>query len=353
MPQPQQNTVASRLLAWYDRHGRHDLPWQHPRSAYRVWVAEIMLQQTRVQTVIGYFERFMARFPDVHALAAADDDSVMQHWAGLGYYARARNLHAAARRIVADHDGMIPSALDELRALPGIGRSTAGAIRAQAFDLWAPILDGNAKRVLARLAAIETRSGTAAHDKALWPLAELHTPHKRVADYTQAIMDLGATVCTRRNPDCAHCPLQPVCQAAQQGRQAEIPVPRKRASHPQRRATLLLPVDRHGRILLEKRPPTGIWGGLWCLPVLPAKRALADHCRNQLGIEPQTTERLPAMQHVFTHFVLEITPVWMRVADGSRIMDSATAWHVPDALPGVPAPVKRLIESHLRESTNA
>jgi len=343
--------IAPELLRWFDRHGRHDLPWQHPRSAYRVWVAEVMLQQTQVQTVIHYFERFLARFPDVHALAAADQDTVMRYWAGLGYYARARNLHASAQRLVTEHAGVIPKSLAELQALPGIGRSTAGAIRAQAFDLWAPILDGNARRVLARVAAVETRPGTTRFDKALWTLAEQYTPSARVADYTQAIMDLGALVCTRRSPLCAQCPLRSVCLAYRHGLQDELPAPRRRASRPQRKVQLLLITDSRERILLEKRPPAGIWGGLWSLPEVPvANTDIAHHCRAQLGLHASSVYRLPPLRHAFTHFELEITPLWVQAGAQTGIMDTALQWHALGALPGLPAPIQRIIEQQLADS---
>lgn len=337
------DTIAAPLLAWFDVHGRHDLPWQHPRSPYRVWVAEVMLQQTQVATVVGYFQRFMARFPDVQTLAAADDDTVMRYWAGLGYYARARNLHAAARRIVAELDGALPASLADLMALPGIGRSTAGAIVAQSHDQWAPILDGNAKRVIARLVAVELRPGTAAYDKILWACAERYTPPQRVADYTQAIMDLGATVCTRRNPDCAHCPLVDMCLAARRGLQASIPAARKRRQRPLRQATLLLIEDDAGQVLLHKRPPVGIWGGLWSLPEVPAAKTNRQFCQT-LGVEPLTVTELPALRHAFTHFELAITPLRVHVQATTGIMDAALQWYAVDTLPGLPAPVQRIIE---------
>jgi len=342
--------IAGKLLRWFERHGRHDLPWQHPRSPYRVWVAEIMLQQTQVQTVVRYFERFMARFPDVQALAAADQDTVMRYWAGLGYYARARNLHATAQQLVAQHGGVMPAALAELQALPGIGRSTAGAIRAQAFDLWAPILDGNARRVLARVAAIQARPGTARFDNSLWPLAEQYTPTARVADYTQAIMDLGALVCTRRSPLCGQCPLRSACLAYRFGLQDALPAPRRRAARPQRQVELLLITDSRGRILLHKRPPAGIWGGLWSLPEVPAGTGAARHCREQLGLHALSVQSLAPLRHAFTHFELEITPLRVQAGTPTGIMDAALQWHAPGALPGLPAPIRRIIKQQFADS---
>lgn len=299
---------------------------------------------------MGYFQRFMARFPDVRALAAADGDTVMRHWAGLGYYARARNLHAAARRIVDHHAGALPATLDGLMSLPGIGRSTAGAILAQGFGQWAPILDGNAKRVIARLAAVDLQPGTAAFDKTLWAYAEHYTPRQRIADYTQAIMDLGATVCTRRAPACSRCPLVDDCLAARRDLQQHIPAPRKRPRRPLRQVTLLLVEDQAGNILLQKRPPAGIWGGLWSLPQLPAGATSEQVCE-QLGADPQTLTALPTLRHAFTHFELDIAPLRVRARPATGIMDAALQWYAPDALPGLPAPVRRIIERQ-RDTAN-
>jgi A/G-specific adenine glycosylase len=336
--------VAPRLLNWHGRHGRHDLPWQHPRDAYRVWIAEIMLQQTRVATVVDYFERFMTRFPDIAALAAAPADEVMRHWAGLGYYARARNLHAAAKKLVAEHGGEMPADLDALTALPGIGRSTAGAIRAQAFGAWAPILDGNAKRVLARHHGVDGAPGASAFENRLWELAERETPRERVADYTQAIMDLGATLCTRRNPDCPACPLRDDCVAHHRGRQHDIPAPRRRKRRPLRHTRMLVLRRGANEILFQRRPPAGIWGGLWALPEVPEDRDAAAWCRERMGLEPANVRELEPLRHGFTHFELEIRPLQMQVAGGAGIMDAADcAWHDRGAPPGVPAPVAKLI----------
>ncbi|GAB3675163.1 A/G-specific adenine glycosylase [Salinisphaera aquimarina] len=338
--------IAEALLAWFDVHGRHDLPWQHPRSAYRVWVAEIMLQQTQVATVVDYFNAFMSRFQNIHALAAADSDAVMAHWAGLGYYARARNLHAAAKAVVADHDGRMPDTVEALMTLPGIGRSTAGAIVAQAFERWAPILDGNAKRVIARLAAIQATPGTAAYEKSLWRLAEQYTPHERITDYTQAIMDLGATLCTRRNPRCDSCPLASACLARRQGLQARIPAPRKRKARPQRETVVIVVSDDRGRVLLEKRPPAGIWGGLWSLPEKPAGQSVEAFCREYLGIAVAPGARLASVAHAFTHFELLIHPQQVQLIDTVRIMESSLQWYARDDWPGLPAPIRRVLDTH-------
>lgn len=344
-PQYGPSEIAEPLLAWFDRHGRHDLPWQHPRTPYRVWIGEIMLQQTQVATVIGYFQRFMARFPTVEALAEAKSDDVMAHWAGLGYYARARNLHKAAKQIVAEHGGRFPPDVDSLMALPGIGRSTAGAVVAQAFGIRAPILDGNAKRVLARVAGMTTTPGTAAHDKALWALAEQYTPHERITDYTQAIMDLGATCCTRRNPDCHACPLACRCMAFQQGRQTEIPRPRKKRARPQRWTKVLLVRDNANRLLLVKRPPTGIWGGLWSLPEIALEADVRSACRERLGMEVIPGREKSPLIHDFTHFRLVIHPQEVKFVDTIRIMEQSHEWYMCAELPGLPAPIARIVQT--------
>src|SRR5690606_8097985 len=248
------NDFARRLLAWFDRCGRHDLPWQRDRRPYAVWVSEIMLQQTQVATVIPYFERFVARFPDVEVLAEASLDDVLALWSGLGYYARARNLHRAAQLVVERYGGDLPDSLDELMALPGIGRSTAGAILAQAHGVRAPILDGNVKRVLARHAGIEGWPGEREVEQTLWAIADERTPSERVADYTQAIMDLGAMLCTRRRPACTVCPVVEDCRACRLGIQERLPSPRPKRERPRRRRMMLVVRDSQGRVLLERRP---------------------------------------------------------------------------------------------------
>ncbi|MGN8157916.1 A/G-specific adenine glycosylase [Salinisphaera sp. RV14] len=337
--------IAADLLAWFDRHGRRDLPWQHPRTPYRVWVAEIMLQQTQVATVIDYFQAFMARFPDVESLAAANADNVMAHWAGLGYYARARNMHAAAKQVVDEHGGRFPRDVDTLMTLPGIGRSTAGAVVAQAFGVWAPILDGNAKRVIARLAGITAVPGTAAYEKSLWRLAERYTPRERVTDYTQAIMDLGATLCTRRAPHCAACPLAADCVAKADGLQADIPAPRRKRARPRRQTTVLVIEDDAGRLLLEKRPPSGIWGGLWSLPEVDAEADIAALCRDRFGIDVTPGAALAPIEHGFTHFLLTLHARRVQYRETVRIMAGDFAWYGREDRPGLPAPITRLVDS--------
>jgi A/G-specific adenine glycosylase len=344
-PAPRAADFARCLLAWYDRHGRKRLPWKRRRDAYRVWVSEIMLQQTRVATVIPYYERFLARFPDVRALARAPLNRVLHLWTGLGYYARARNLHRAARQVAHDHGGRFPRDIEAVQALPGIGRSTAGAILALAFGGRHPILDGNVKRVLARYHAIAAPlNGKAAEAKA-WALAEQHTPIRRVADYTQAIMDLGATVCTRAKPDCTHCPVRRGCAAAESGNPQDYPARAAKRAVPVR-ATAFLMLRDAGRVLLLQRPPAGIWGGLWSFPECAPDEA-ARWSREHLGIEIRTEAPWPVRRHSFSHFHLDITPIPAQVMRGSgTLMENAGAvWYNfrrPDAR-GLAAPVKKLL----------
>jgi len=293
---------AARLLAWWDEHGRHDLPWQHPRTPYRVWVAEIMLQQTQVATAIPYFERFMERFPDIGTLAAASLDAVLAGWSGLGYYARARNLHAAARICVERHGASLPTRSEGLAALPGIGLSTAHAIVSQAHDRPAPVLDGNVRRVLARHAAIEGWPGAARVSERLWQLAESLLPQQRGADYTQAIMDLGATLCTRRRPRCTECPVRGDCRALLENRVEELPAPKPSARVRLQHIEMLVLQRADGRILLQRRPTTGIWGGLWSLPEAGGLTGRLDLARADLV-------PLPEIEHRLTHRLLKIRPL--------------------------------------------
>ncbi|MBI5618924.1 MAG: A/G-specific adenine glycosylase [Gammaproteobacteria bacterium] len=343
---------AGALLAWFDVHGRHDLPWQRDPTAYHVWVSEIMLQQTQVATVIPYYARFMARFPDVAALAAAPLDEVLHHWSGLGYYARARNLKRAAERIAAAHAGALPGTLEALAALPGIGRSTAGAILSLAFGQRVPILDGNVKRVLTRHRGLAGWVGNAAVQRALWTLADALMPAARPGDYTQAIMDLGATLCVRRNPECGRCPVAAACVARIESRQHEIPAPRPKRAVPVKHTRFLVAERPDGALLLERRPPAGIWGGLWSFPEFENDTA-ASLAKLGLGAALVTRELAP-ISHTFTHFRLEIAPVHVSV-DGTSatLMDSADrVWYkvtTPVAI-GLAAPVARLIES-LRDAT--
>ncbi|MGD8378295.1 MAG: A/G-specific adenine glycosylase [Gammaproteobacteria bacterium] len=338
---------AANLLAWFDRHGRTDLPWQRDPTPYRVWVSEVMLQQTQVATVIPYYRRFMDRFADVRALADAPEDDVLALWSGLGYYSRARNLHRAARTLRDDHAGRFPTDLESVMALPGVGRSTAGAILALSRNQRHPILDGNVRRVLARFHAVPGWPGRAPVERRLWELAEQHTPQVRVAAYTQAIMDLGATLCTRSAPRCEHCPVADGCAALAQGRPAAYPEPRPRRATPVRRTRMLLIRDAD-RVLLEKRPPTGVWGGLWSLPEAPVDGDPRDWARERLGIEAETHDRWPCLRHTFSHFHLDIEPVVLRpLSMPEGVMDGASRlWYNPvnpDQALGLAAPVVSLL----------
>jgi A/G-specific adenine glycosylase len=335
---------APALLAWWERHGRHDLPWQQDRTPYRVWVSEIMLQQTQVATVIPYYARFMARFPDLVALADAPLDDVLHHWSGLGYYARARNLHRAAQAVRDRHGGTFPTAFDEVVELPGIGRSTAGAILALSGDRRYPILDGNVKRVLARWAGVEGWPGEPKVEAALWAISEAVTPPNRAADFTQAIMDLGATLCTRTRPGCTFCPVQADCVARATARQSALPSPRPARARP-RRAVVWL-VLRHGAtVLLERRPPSGLWGGLWGFPEFPGKdEALAF--AEARGAVPAAARAWPALSHAFSHFDLDIAPLVVECAEVPAVMEADRwAWYntrAPARL-GLAAPVANLL----------
>jgi len=337
---------AERLLDWFDAHGRKDLPWQHPKEAYRIWVSEIMLQQTQVQTVIPYFERFMARFPDVIALASAAQDEVLQHWSGLGYYARARNLHKAAQTIRDEFGGAFPGTLEAAMELPGIGQSTAGAILSLAFDQRHTILDGNVKRVLARHEAVEGWPGTTSVAKTLWEIAERHTPADRTAAYTQAIMDLGATLCTRSKPACERCPVATDCTAHSSGSVTEFPGRKPKKEKPLRATTMVI-ARYDGHVYLERRPESGIWGGLWSLPEMQGD-AVDDWCRDMLASSANDIEPWQLLRHSFSHYDLDIQPIVVRVDPPlSKVADSGdAAWHrIGDEPPGgMAAPVHKLIE---------
>ena len=339
---------APRLLRWWDEHGRHDLPWQQNPTLYTVWVSEIMLQQTQVTTVIGYYERFLESFPTCVALAAAREDEVLHLWSGLGYYSRARNLHKAAQQIVAEHDGEVPADFDALVALPGIGRSTAGAILALTTDARLPILDGNAKRVLARLFAIEGWTGATQTQRELWQLADDCTPRERVANYTQAIMDLGATICKRGTPACDVCPATGICGAYQAGLTREIPAPKPKRDKPQREVALVLAVSRAG-VLLQKRPPTGVWAGLWSFPELAEADEASDWCAANLGCEPAELREWAPVAHSFTHFDLKMRPVEIRIDGQPEQVRDSDGWlwydHSAPAGVGLAAPVKRLLDA--------
>ncbi len=337
---------AARVLAWFDDSGRKTLPWQQDINPYRVWISEIMLQQTQVATVIPYYDRFMASFPEVVALANAAEDDVLSHWSGLGYYARARNLHKAARVIRDDHNGVFPEKFGDVIALPGIGRSTAGAILSIAAGQRHAILDGNVKRVLARHAAIDGWPGTTSVANALWELAEERTPAERVNHYTQAIMDLGATLCTRSQPNCAACPVAVDCDALAAGEVERYPGKKPKRDKPLRETTMVLAV-RDNELYLERRPPSGIWGGLWSLPEL-ADDDPSEWCENTLKGTAEDLVEWGSLRHSFSHYDLDIRPVVVRVvSDALTVKDDDGARWVPldDELPGgVAAPVRKLID---------
>lgn len=336
------------VLDWFDQHGRHDLPWQQNINAYRVWVSEIMLQQTQVATVIPYYQRFMERFPGVEDLAAAELDQVLHLWTGLGYYARARNLHKTAQQVTHDFGGQFPNDLQTMQTLPGIGRSTAGAILAISQGIRAPILDGNVKRVLSRFAAIEGWPGQTAVADKLWQLAEQHTPSERVADYTQAMMDLGATLCTRSKPACLLCPLVSHCQAHQLDTVSQLPGSKPKKTLPKRQTWMLLLEDQQQRYWLEQRPPAGIWGGLWCFPQFESEDEL-NAWASQQGLRP-CQPAPPAFTHTFSHYQLQTTPSRFQLDkphNSAQVANSAPGyWYDPrqPAELGLATPVKRLIE---------
>lgn len=338
---------APAVLAWAATHGRHDLPWQQNVTPYRVWISEIMLQQTQVVTVIDYFQRFMKRFPDLPSLAAGEQDEVLHLWTGLGYYSRARNLHKTARLLAGQHGGDFPRSVEQLAQLPGIGRSTAGAIASLGMGLRAPILDGNVKRVLARYSALRDYPGTSAAMRQLWQLAEQLTPAAGQAGaYTQAMMDLGATLCTRSKPDCNRCPLQQGCQAKLLGLQNELPVPRPKKALPEQHCHMLLLTNQQGEILLQQRPQQGLWGGLYSLPQLDDMDALPA-LLDSLQLRGDSPHPLPTLIHTFSHFRLHIQP-WQLGVQPAGVAEMAPhpqLWYNRQRPPsiGLAAPVKKLL----------
>lgn len=343
-------TFSKKLLQWFDHSGRHDLPWQENKTPYRVWVSEIMLQQTQVQTVIPYYQRFIKRFPTVFDLAKASQDEVLAHWSGLGYYARGRNLHKAAQIIVKDFDGQFPEHFDEMISLPGIGRSTAGAILSISVKKRYPILDGNVKRVLSRFDAVENWTGEKQTEARLWNRAEELTPQNRFGDYTQAIMDLGATVCTRSRPKCEICPVQDNCQAWQQDRVKDFPFSKPKKAKPTRKHWFLIVFDQ-GELFLVKRPQKGIWGGLWSLPQFETESALLKELEIPVKNEDESTLeamsdllKWPEFTHSFTHYHLQLQPVQL----GSFLkLDMEGDWFdIPTALAlGLPAPIRKIVKA--------
>ena len=339
---------AQALLRWHRDHGRQGLPWQQDPTPYRVWVSEIMLQQTQVMTVIPYYLRFMESFPNIIALADASTDDVLHHWSGLGYYARARNLHRASKVIRDQHHGSFPSKFDEVIELPGIGQSTAGAILSLAHNMRFAILDGNAKRVLARFHAVGGWPGKASIAKKLWALADKHTPEEDVAEYTQAIMDFGATVCTRSKPTCRACPFNRTCNAFRLDAVADYPGRKITKDKPLRRTHMVL-AHIDGAVYLERRPANGIWGGLWSLPELSSEKHVDQWCERELNARAEELEHWSTMRHSFTHYDLDIQPIAVRLSKQSRTVgDTAdSVWYEIGSPPpgGIAAPVNKLIHT--------
>lgn len=341
--------IASRLIHWHHDHGRHHLPWQQNRDPYAVWLSEIMLQQTQVNTVIPYYTRFMQTFPTIASLAQAPLDDVLALWSGLGYYSRARNLHLAAQKIVQNHHGQFPATRAIIQQLPGIGRSTAAAIAVFSFGQREAILDGNVKRIFARFFGISGYPGEVKTQTQLWKKAEESLPidccNGAIETYTQALMDLGATVCTRSAPRCESCPLRSQCIAFQEQRIDQLPAAKPRKALPQKETVFLLLLQQQ-KLLLQKRAASGIWGSLWCPPEIPTDVDAADYCQHQLGIQVEKPFELPSLDHQFTHFKLRIHPRLLHVVSDSRIIEPESIWINPaDALQqGIPAPVRKLLK---------
>ena len=331
------------LLNWFEQHGRRDLPWQQPRSAYRVWISEIMLQQTQVATVIPYFTRFMARFPDIHALASASDDAVLSYWSGLGYYSRARNLHASAKIISTQLHGVFPDTMERLKSLPGIGDSTAAAIASLAFNKPTALLDGNVKRVLSRYFLVEGAPGKADVQKKLWGLADACMHKTRCADYSQAIMDLGATCCRPKNPTCLSCPLETTCLANQAGVVNLYPNKKIKKIIPTRHQQFILLHTADDLVYLEKRPETGLWGGLWCLPTLDMGECPSLHVSNAYGLSTEAPLEVMKMKHTFSHFHLHLVALSLKTTSGGESLPGQ--WFHRDSLNdvGLAKPVSRVL----------
>jgi A/G-specific adenine glycosylase len=337
---------SRKLLAWYQQHGRHELPWQKRPTPYRVWISEIMLQQTQVTTVIPYFQRFVRSFPNLKSLALADADQVLAHWSGLGYYARARNIHKTAKIIYHHCHGRFPRELDALIKLPGIGKSTAGAIASFAMNQPTAILDGNVKRVITRYYAIEGWPGKTEVNRQLWQTVEKVTPKKNTQAYNQAIMDLGSIICTRTKPQCPACPISSGCQAYLQQRTADFPYRKKAKARPTKPVYALLLRRDDGAFLLEKRPPVGIWGGLWAFPECAIDDSIEDHCQHHYALQILSNTPWDVISHQFSHFQLEIHPLLLNVHSKKRqVMDSDRyIWYkLSDSTPGgIPTPVRKL-----------
>jgi A/G-specific adenine glycosylase len=339
-----------RILAWSDRYGRKNLPWQINKTPYKTWLSEVMLQQTQVATVIPYFNRFMTAFPDIQTLAAAPLDSVLHLWAGLGYYSRARNLHATAKRIVDEYHGMFPQAVQTLHTLPGIGRSTAGAIASLAFNQKAVILDGNVRRLLIRFIGIQAAINSHL-EKQLWQHAEALLPNERFADYSQSVMDLGATICTPKNPQCDRCPLALDCKAYHLKIAEQLPIRKPKAALPLYQKRMLI-FQFQNFVLVHKRPEKGIWGGLWSLPEMAIDEPLETNLpltAKGLGLRALKIDKLANFRHTFTHFYLDIHPIWIKVAKKSTkaIAPHQQIWYnLKQNKPiGFPKPIHKILEA--------
>ncbi len=338
-------SFSNAMIAWYEQNGRKNLPWQLHRSPYHTWLSEVMLQQTQVATVIPYYERFTETFPDIHALANAKIDEVLHLWTGLGYYSRARNLHKCAQLISQQYQGKFPNTVEGLEALPGIGRSTAGAILSLSMDIPAPILDGNVKRVFCRYQCVEGWSGDSKVQKQLWHMADTLLPKKQVKEYNQSLMDLGANVCKRSKPLCEICPLAPQCQSYEQKSQHLFPQSKPRKSLPEKQAHMLMLQKADGSIYLEQRPPQGLWGGLWSLPEFSDMAELKRHCKQQ-KLPVKSLQTLEPIKHTFSHFHLFIHPVLCHIeGEPARIANSNSLWYQPHTHKlGLATPIKKLIK---------
>ncbi len=342
-------SFSQAVVSWQKAHGRHALPWQNTTDAYRIWLSEIMLQQTQVAAVLGYYARFLERFPTLQDLAAAPSEDVMAQWSGLGYYTRARNLHACAKRVVDEYGGAFPSDPALLADLPGIGRSTAAAVSAFSSGTRAAILDGNVKRVFARVFGIEQFPGEKKVEEALWKRADALLPETGIEAYTQGLMDLGATLCTRSRPECGRCPLQARCVAYATGRTAELPVRKPKKTIPEKQAAMLVVVDG-GQVLLEQRAQTGIWGGLMSLPEVDghgARREIDDAAVLSAAAafgEVEEMQALLPLVHVFTHYRLHIAPFKVALAARGAAPERHLWWALADIERApLPAPVKKLL----------
>jgi A/G-specific adenine glycosylase len=338
---------ATNIIAWQKQYGRHDLPWQNTQDPYAIWVSEIMLQQTQVSAVIGYYQRFMSRFPDIVSLANAEQEEVLQHWSGLGYYSRARNLHHAAQTILDSHQGRFPEDFETIQTLSGIGRSTAAAIVAFAFNQIHTILDGNVKRILARHFVIEGWPSSPKVEKEMWLVADSLLPESEMVTYTQGLMDLGATICTRSKPKCESCPLQNTCGAYAKNLTKVLPTPKPRKVSPQKETTMLI-IQRGNEVLLEKRPPSGIWGGLWSLPEISMLEIASESARIRFGLEVESEEPLAIVNHAFTHFKLAILPQPVNVIKQPKQLNIPNlVWlSIADAIgAAIPTPVRNILLS--------